>query len=141
MARSVEPLVVGRVIGDVLDMFTPAATVFTAHYGSKQVMVDPDAPSPSEPRLREIVVDIPHGHDATKGRELVPYMGPCPPTGIHRYILALFKQERAAAAGGIQLPNGRANFNTRQFAAQNGLGLPVAALYFNSHKEPALKKR
>ncbi|OMO76632.1 Phosphatidylethanolamine-binding protein PEBP [Corchorus capsularis] len=179
MARSVEPLVVGRVIGDVLDMFTPAAaTVFTAHYGSKQVtngcdikpsaasdkphaqilgppdnstglytlvMVDPDAPSPSEPRLREwlhwIVVDIPHGHDATKGRELVPYMGPCPPTGIHRYILALFKQGRAAEAGGIQLPNGRANFNTRQFAAQNGLGLPVAALYFNSQKEPALKKR
>ena len=115
MARSVEPLVVGRVIGDVLDMFTPA-TEFTVHYGTKQVtngcdikpsaaadqphlqilgppvssslytlvcnsfkkkiinflthsccqwfnvqycgnnmqvMVDPDAPSPSEPRLRE----------------------------------------------------------------------------------------
>ncbi|KAB2029600.1 hypothetical protein ES319_D05G175000v1 [Gossypium barbadense] len=88
MARSVEPLVVGRVIGDVLDMFTPASE-FTVRYGTKQVtngcdikpsaaadkphvMVDPDAPSPSEPRLREwlhwIVVDVPEGQDATKGR-------------------------------------------------------------------------
>nr|KJB57671.1 hypothetical protein B456_009G174600 [Gossypium raimondii] len=103
MARSVEPLVVGRVIGDVLDMFTPASE-FIVRYGTKQVtngcdikpsaaadkphvqilghpfssnlytlvMVDPDAPSPSEPRLREwlhwIVVDVPEGQDATKGR-------------------------------------------------------------------------
>lgn len=36
MARSIEPLVVGKVIGDVVDMFTPAAN-FTVHYGSKQV--------------------------------------------------------------------------------------------------------
>ncbi|KAL4278104.1 hypothetical protein GQ457_03G037280 [Hibiscus cannabinus] len=165
MARSVETLVVGGVIGDVLDMFTPASE-FIVHYGSKQVtngcdikpsaaadktacpnswpstlfqfiysrvMVDPDAPSPSEPRLREwlhwIVVDIPEGHDATKGRELVAYMGPQPPTGIHRYILALFKQE-GAMEGRIQVADVRANFSTRRFAAQNRLGLPVAAVYF-----------
>lgn len=36
MARSMEPLVVGRVIGDVVDMFTPA-TEMTVHYGTKQV--------------------------------------------------------------------------------------------------------
>lgn len=36
MARSVEPLVVGRVIGDVLDIFTPAAEL-TVHYSTKQV--------------------------------------------------------------------------------------------------------
>ncbi|KAB2029598.1 hypothetical protein E1A91_D05G180800v1 [Gossypium mustelinum] len=160
MARSVEPLVVGRVIGDVLDMFTPASE-FTVRYGTKQVtngcdikpsaaadkphvMVDPDAPSPSEPRLREwlhwIVVDVPEGQDATKGRELVAYMGPQPPTGIHRYILALFKQE-GAMEGRIQVADARANFSTRRFAAQNRLGLPVAAVYFNSQKEPAAKKR
>lgn len=38
-------------------------------------MVDPDAPSPSEPTLREwlhwIVVDIPEGADATKGLPFV----------------------------------------------------------------------
>lgn len=36
MARSLEPLVVGKVIGDVVDMFSPAAE-FTVKYGSKQV--------------------------------------------------------------------------------------------------------
>ncbi|XP_039004288.1 protein MOTHER of FT and TFL1-like [Hibiscus syriacus] len=101
MARSVKTIVVGEVIGDMLDMFTPSSE-FTVQCGSKQVtngrdikpsaaadkphvqilghslssnlytlvMVDPDAPGPSEPRLREwlhcIVVDIPGGHDATK---------------------------------------------------------------------------
>ncbi|KAF5728971.1 protein MOTHER of FT and TF 1-like [Tripterygium wilfordii] len=175
MARSVESLVVGKVIGDVLDMFTPVAD-FTVHYESKQiangceikpsaaaqkpfvqilnsrlstnlytlVMVDPDAPSPSEPTLRQwlhwIVVDIPEGSDATKGRELVAYMGPQPQTGIHRYVLALFKQA-CAMMGRIRPPDGRGNFSTRQFVSQYELGLPVAAVYFHSRKEPASRKR
>ncbi|CAI0467856.1 unnamed protein product [Linum tenue] len=107
MARtSIEPLIVGKVIGDVLDPFHPLVEL-TVHYGSRKisngceikpsaalqkpfvqilrdappapissvlytlVMVDPDAPSPSEPRLREwlhwVMVDIPEGSDATKG--------------------------------------------------------------------------
>ncbi|XP_041026437.1 protein MOTHER of FT and TFL1-like [Juglans microcarpa x Juglans regia] len=176
MARSIEPLVVGKVIGDVVDMFTPAAN-FIVHYGSKQVangceikpsaaadmpsvqilaprpvstnlytlvMVDPDAPSPSEPTMREwlhwIVVDIPEGSDATKGKEFVPYMGPRPPIGIHRYAFVLFKQKSAMMVG-CPPPNARANFSARQFAAQYELGLPVAAVYFNSQKEPASRKR
>ncbi|XP_050289020.1 protein MOTHER of FT and TFL1-like [Quercus robur] len=175
MARTIEPLIVGKVIGEVLDMFTPAIN-FTVHYGSKQVangcdikpsmavdrpkvqilgprvstnlytliMVDPDAPSPSEPALREwlhwIVVDIPEGSDVTKGKELVPYMGPKPPTGIHRYIFVLFKQKSEMMVG-CSPPDARGNFRARQFAAQYELGLPVAAVYFNSQKEPATKKR
>ncbi|KAA8519896.1 hypothetical protein F0562_014194 [Nyssa sinensis] len=177
MARSMEPLVVGKVIGDVLDMFTPAAE-FTVQYGPKHVangcaikpsaavdkpiiqisggshastnlytlvMVDPDAPSPSEPTLREwlhwIVVDIPEGSDVTKGKELVAYMGPQPPTGIHRYVFALFKQDGMMVVESRPPDTARGNFSTRQFAACNGLGLPVAAQYFNSQKEPAKKKR
>ncbi|KAJ9690263.1 hypothetical protein PVL29_012757 [Vitis rotundifolia] len=174
MAGSLEPLVVGKVIGDVVNMFTPAAE-FTVHYGSRQVangrmippsaavdkpkvqihghslssnlytlvMVDPDAPSPSEPTLREwlhwIVVDIPEGCDATQGREVVPYMGPQPPTGIHRYIFTLFKQKAAAMSGTLP-PETRNNFSTRQFAAGNGLGPPVALVYFNSQKERTNRK-
>ncbi|PON49335.1 Phosphatidylethanolamine-binding protein PEBP [Parasponia andersonii] len=175
MARSIEPLVVGKVVGDVVDMFSPAAE-FTVHYGPKQVsngceikpsaaidkpkvqilgprnqtnlytlvMVDPDAPSPSEPTLREwlhwLVVDIPEGFDCTKGKELVAYMGPQPPTGIHRYAFLLFRQ-RGGSLAGVTPPEGRSNFSTRQFAAHYGLGLPVAAVYFNSQKEPATRKR
>ncbi|XP_027111663.1 protein MOTHER of FT and TFL1 homolog 1-like [Coffea eugenioides] len=172
MARPVEPLVVGRVIGDVLDMFVPAAELIV-QYGSKQVgngceikpshsahkpavrvngsraraaslftlvMVDPDAPSPSDPTFREwlhwIVVNIPEGGDASEGKELVAYQGPQPPTGIHRYVFALFKQ-RGRMEKPKTLPEPRHNFTTRQFASHNELGLPVAAVYFNSQKEPA----
>ncbi|GMN72883.1 hypothetical protein TIFTF001_052084 [Ficus carica] len=64
MAASVDPLVVGRVIGDVVDMFIPSLSV-SVYFGSRHVMIDPDAPSPSEPSMREwvhwIVVDIPGG--------------------------------------------------------------------------------
>lgn len=83
MARFREPLVLGRVIGDVVDMFMPSVNL-TVAYGSRQVnngceikpsaisspprvevggddlrtcytlvMTDPDAPSPSDPTLRE----------------------------------------------------------------------------------------
>nr|QNM36891.1 MOTHER OF FT AND TFL1 [Litchi chinensis] len=176
MARSLDPLVVGRVIGDVVDMFN-RVTEFTVRYGNKQVangcdikpsasaneprvqilapplssnlytlvMVDPDAPSPSEPKYREwlhwIVVDIPEGSDATQGKELVPYMGPRPPTGIHRYVFVLFKQKNGAVMAGIRPPDARNNFRTRQFAAENDLGLPVAAVYFNSQREITVRKR
>nr|QAB04922.1 MFT1 [Platanus x hispanica] len=174
-ARYVEPLAVGKVIGDVLDMFTPTVQ-FSVHYGSRQVangcdvkpsaaankprvqisgsrlsnnlytlvMTDPDAPSPSEPTMREwlhwIVVDIPEGSDASKGKEILPYMGPRPPTGIHRYVFTLFLQKEAMGEGS-RPPDARSNFSTRDFAAQNGLGLPVAAVYFNAQKEPATKRR
>lgn len=73
------------------------------------------------------------------GREILPYMGPRPPIGIHRYVFVLFQQQAPATM--VTAPPTRANFNTRAFAARYGLGLPVAAVYFNAHKEPAAKRR
>ncbi|KAE8700490.1 putative serine/threonine-protein kinase abkC-like [Hibiscus syriacus] len=149
MARSVKTIVVGEVIGDMLDMFTPSSE-FTVQCGSKQVTNGRDI-KPSA------AADKPHvqilGHSLSSnlytlvmvdpdapGRELVAYVGPQPPTGIHRYILTLFKQE-GAIEGRIQVMDVRANFSTRRSAERNRLGLPVAAVYFNSQKEPAVKKR
>nr|ANS56345.1 MFT-like protein [Podocarpus macrophyllus] len=172
--RSVDPLVVGKVVGEVVDMFVPAVNM-TVFYGSRQVtngceikpsvtgtrptvqlprrqfddalftlvMTDPDAPSPSEPSMREwvhwIVTDIPGSSDASQGREILPYMGPRPPIGIHRYVFVLFKQQCPMMM--MMAPQVRHNFSTRAFAAQYGLGLPVATVYFNAQKEPATRKR
>ncbi|XP_047941276.1 protein MOTHER of FT and TFL1-like [Salvia hispanica] len=176
---SLDPLVVGRVVGDVLDIFVPTAELAVRYTAQKisinggkvkpssaaerpnvritgspnnyytLVMVDPDAPSPSEPTFREwlhwLVIDIPEGSDASEGmnrydpKELMAYMGPQPPW-IHRHIFTAFRQ-----AGLMETVKGkpaeRVLFSTRQFASENQLGLPVAALYFNSQKQPAGIKR
>nr|ABW96232.1 ZCN9 [Zea mays] len=172
MARFVDPLVVGRVIGEVVDLFVPSISMTVAYDGSKDIsngcllkpsataapplvrisgrrndlytliMTDPDAPSPSNPTMREylhwIVINIPGGTDATKGEEVVEYMGPRPPVGIHRYVLVLFEQKTRVHA---EAPGDRANFKTRAFAAAHELGLPTAVVYFNAQKEPASRRR
>ncbi|KAK4750814.1 hypothetical protein SAY87_004296 [Trapa incisa] len=168
MASWVDPLVVGRVIGDVVDMFVPMAGM-TINYGMKHinngcqikpsmaadapkvtisgnsdelytlVMTDPDAPSPSEPTMREWVHWYVASLSSSARKEILAYMGPRPPVGIHRYILLLFKQRDPI--GLMDQPSSRANFNTRHFAGALGLGLPVAAVYFNSQKEPSSNRR
>nr|WKE35577.1 terminal flowering locus [Lablab purpureus] len=159
MARMpLEPLRVGRVIGEVLDSFT-ASIKMTVSYNKKQVynghelfpssintkpkveieggdmrsfftliMTDPDVPGPSDPYLREhlhwIVTDIPGTTDATFDRFM--------------FVFVLFKQKRRQC---VTPPTSRDHFNTRNFAAQNDLGLPVAAVYFNAQRETAARRR
>ncbi len=40
--------------------------------------------------LHWMVTNIPEG-DISKGEEVVEYMGPAPPKGLHRYVFLLFK--------------------------------------------------
>ncbi|CAO2839340.1 unnamed protein product [Amaranthus hypochondriacus] len=171
--RFIEPLIVGRIIGDVIDPFTPSVQMFV-NFLTKQlfngsellpsavsfkprveingadlrtfftlVLTDPDVPGPSDPYLREhlhwIVSDIPGTTDSTFGTELVRYEIPRPNIGIHRFVFVLFKQKRRQSV--VNLPSSRDYFSTRQFAAENDLGLPVAAAYFNAQRETAARRR
>ncbi|XP_020088329.1 protein FLOWERING LOCUS T-like isoform X2 [Ananas comosus] len=166
MPRGRDPLVLGQVIGDVLDPFVKSATMRII-YDNKEltngtglrtsavssqprveiegtdqrklytlVMVDPDAPSPSNPTYREylhwLVSDIPEAQDASFGNEIVPYESPGPSAGIHRIVFVLFHQEVRQT---IHPPGWRQNFNTRDFSAFYNLGSPVTAVYFNCQRE------
>ncbi|RZC86084.1 hypothetical protein C5167_026761 [Papaver somniferum] len=112
----IDPLVVGRVIGDVLDPFDRSIPIRIA-YTSRSVnngcelkpsavaehprveiggddmrtfytlvMVDPDAPNPSDPSLREylhwLVTDIPGTTGTAYGQEKMPYEAPDQPWGF-----------------------------------------------------------
>ncbi|XP_020082368.1 protein HEADING DATE 3A-like [Ananas comosus] len=100
------------------------------------VMVDPDAPNPSSPTLREylhwMVTDIPATTDASFGREIVRYESPQPAMGIHRLAFVLYQQRSRQMAF---VPLMRENFCTSNFAHQHNLGSPVAAAYFNCQRE------
>ncbi|KAJ0973412.1 hypothetical protein J5N97_021371 [Dioscorea zingiberensis] len=173
MARVLEPLIVGRVIGEVLDFFNPSVKMMVTYNSNKLVfnghefypsaviskprvevqggdlrsfftlvMIDPDVPGPSDPYLREhlhwIVTDIPGTTDVSFGREVVSYENPRPNIGIHRFVFVLFKQKRRQS---VSPPATRDMFNTRRFAEDNDLGLPVAAVFFNAQRETAARRR
>ncbi|GLJ55965.1 hypothetical protein SUGI_1201410 [Cryptomeria japonica] len=173
VSRITEPLIVGGVIGDVLDVFTPTLKLNVIYNSNNHIrngleimpsavmappqvqlmggdlhtfftliMTDPDAPSPSDPTGREylhwMVTDIPGSKSNSFGCEMVGYENPRPMVGIHRYVFVLFKQNRK---GSVEPPPSRCHFNTRQFAERNGLGLPVAAVYFNAQRETAYRRR
>ncbi|GAA0185195.1 hypothetical protein Leryth_020805 [Lithospermum erythrorhizon] len=166
MVTERNPLVVGRVIGDVLDPFTRSLDMRVT-YNAREVnngcdlkpsqvvnqprveiggddlrtfytliMVDPDAPSPSDPHLKEylhwLVTDIPGTTGVEFGHEIVCYESPRPSTGIHRFIFILFRQLGRQT---VYAPGWRQNFNTRDFAEFYNLGSPVAVVYFNCQRE------
>ncbi|GMI94180.1 FLOWERING LOCUS T, REDUCED STEM BRANCHING 8 [Hibiscus trionum] len=166
MRRGRDPLIESRVIGDVLDSFTRSIALRVSyatrevHNGVELkpshvvnhprvdiggddlrtfytlVMVDPDAPSPSNPNLREylhwLVTDIPATTSASFGQEVMCYESPRPTAGIHRFVFVLFRQLGRQT---VYAPGWRQNFNTREFAELYNLGQPVAAVYFNCQRE------
>ncbi|XP_047943305.1 protein HEADING DATE 3A-like isoform X2 [Salvia hispanica] len=142
-----QALAVSSVVGDVLEPFTPTADLRAYTEGKiiisgcrlrpSQIMVDADAPSPSNPHLKEylhwLVTDIPGNTDASFGREIVSYESPQPAVGIHRLVMVLFRQQGGRQAVGA--PVRRQNFNTREFCELHNFVTPVAALYYNCHRE------
>lgn len=63
---------------------------------------------------------------------------PRPNIGIHRFVFVLFKQKQRQV---VRPPASRDGFNTRKFAEENELGLPVAAVFFNAQRETAARRR
>ncbi|XP_066313555.1 protein FLOWERINGUS T 1-like [Miscanthus floridulus] len=162
-----DSLVLGRVVGDVVDPFSPTVALRVSYNGRRLingsdlrpsavaarprveiggtdfsqsytlVMVDPDAPNPSNPTLREylhwLVTDIPGTTEIEHGREVICYESPRPPAGIHRVVFVLFQQMVRGSVD--QPPLLRHNFCTRNFAVDHGLGAPVAAAFFTCQPE------
>lgn len=105
------------------------------------IMIDPDVPSKEYPRLRShlhwLVVNIPGNHinmaDVRAG-----YMGAMPEegSGLHRYILMLYKQPDFMKFDFPKVPKhsneGREKFNIKEFAERYKLGLPLAGNFFTS---------
>ncbi|KAF3326814.1 protein HEADING DATE 3A [Carex littledalei] len=161
-----DSLVFGQIIGDVLPLFNPSVSlrvmynnrqVFTGtdlkpsavvnkprvEIGGDDrrvfytlVMVDPDAPNPSNPTLKEylhwLVTDIPATTDVSFGQEMVCYESPQPHFGIHRMVFALFQQIGRQT---VSAPPVRSRFNTKDFALHHNLGVPMAAAFFNCQRE------
>ncbi|KAG8387499.1 hypothetical protein BUALT_Bualt02G0027500 [Buddleja alternifolia] len=170
---SSDPLVIGKVIGDVVDNFSTTVKMSVTYNSTKHVynghelfpstvtvkprvevlgsdmrsfftliMTDPDVPGPSDPYLREhlhwIVSDIPGTTNSSF--EIVSYEMPRPTIGIHRFAFVLFKQKKRDQ--GVMIPPAcRDKFNSRKFAEENELGLPVAAVFFNCQRETAARRR
>ncbi|CAH1128979.1 unnamed protein product [Ceutorhynchus assimilis] len=104
-------------------------------------MTDPDAPSRSNPKFREwhhwLVGNIP-GNDISKGEILTGYVGAGPPkgSGLHRYVILVFKQPKKITFDEPRIPNTsgdkRPKFSIKQFAQKYSLEGPIAGNFFQA---------
>ncbi|KAH8311064.1 hypothetical protein KR044_004055 [Drosophila immigrans] len=105
------------------------------------LMVDPDVPSRQVPKFKEylhwLIVNIP-GNQLQMGDVRAAYVGAMPlkDTGLHRYVLLLYKQPDFSKFDEAKLPQqndeGRIMFSTKEFAAKYKLGIPLAGNFFTS---------
>ncbi|XP_008554051.1 phosphatidylethanolamine-binding protein homolog F40A3.3 isoform X5 [Microplitis demolitor] len=105
-------------------------------------MTDPDVPSRSNPSVPAffhwIVVNIPAGN-IEKGQVIISYIGPGPPkdSGLHRYILLLYKQPGKLSFDDERLvpnteANGRTGHSVKSFADKYKFGDPIAGNFYEA---------
>ena len=105
------------------------------------VMTDPDAPSREEPTYREwlhwVVVNVPGSGRVAEGQSHFGYVGAGPPpdTGLHRYVVLVYKQGDRIEPSETPRPStqqsDRPKSNVRAFASKYGLKL-VAGNFFQA---------
>ncbi|KAG6496510.1 hypothetical protein ZIOFF_044377 [Zingiber officinale] len=142
MARPSDPLVLGRVIGEVIDPFIPTVRM-TVNYNSHNLVCNGQELFPSavvaKPRVEVQGGELRSFFTLVAGNEVVRYESPRPSIGIHRFVFVLFQQRRRQSVAAT--PAQRDRFSTRSFAEANDLGLPVAVVYFNAQRETAARRR
>ncbi|KAI7692732.1 OV-16 antigen [Sarcoptes scabiei] len=111
------------------------------------ILTDPDAPSRQQPKYREwhhwLVVNIP-GNDVAKGQTLSEYVGSGPPkgTGLHRYVMLVYKQPGRIQPEEKRLTNrsGDGRFKVRDFAKKYNLGEPIAGNFYQAEWDDYVPK-
>lgn len=113
-------------------------------------MVDPDAPSRKDPKMREwqhwLVGNIP-ANEIQKGQVLSEYIGAGPPkgTGEHRYVFLVYKQPSGKISfTEPKLSNksgkNRGKFSIKKFADKYELGKPIAGNFFQAQWDDYVPK-
>ncbi|XP_022082074.1 protein D2-like [Acanthaster planci] len=114
------------------------------------VMTDPDAPSRANPKFREwrhwLVINVP-GNEIAGGSARSEYIGAGPPkdTGLHRYVILIYKQTGRINPDSVPLVSdsdftGRAKWKVREFAQSHGLGNPVAGNFVQAEYDDYVPK-
>jgi len=87
------------------------------------VLYDPDSSVPAW--LHYLVVNIPNG-DVSSGEIIMPYAGPAPPTGTHRYIFELLQQVSPIRPN---VDSNRGGFNINDFREKNNLSTRESQMF------------
>ncbi|KAL1138882.1 hypothetical protein AAG570_008944 [Ranatra chinensis] len=117
-------------------------------------MLDPDAPSRQDPRARHwlhwLVANVPGGV-VSKGEVVAAYVGAGPPkgTGLHRYVLLVFKQPKKLRMDEVRIGadsgKGRSSFSVSKLLGKYKLpAAPVASNFFQAQWDqyvPTLHKQ
>ncbi|CAH0557508.1 unnamed protein product [Brassicogethes aeneus] len=115
-------------------------------------MVDPDAPSRADPKVREynhwLVGNIPGSDVSSPVADVIsPFQSSGPPkgTGLHRYIFLVYEQKEKLT---FEEPRGTAfsrinrfNFSIRKFAKKYNFGNPVAGNYYQCQWDEYVEER
>lgn len=86
-------------------------------------MSDPDAQAKSW--LHWLLINIP-GDSFAEGQVIVPYSGPSPPSGTHRYIFTLYQQPASSIM--VSVPVERGHFSVEDFERRHNLQKVVSRI-------------